>query len=957
MPTEPSCADNGLCLDDVLLTEALSHRPARERDDRAENRALAALAREMTERPDNVLHKLAELVLELCRVDSAGVSILEPGQDGGVFRWHAATGYFAQQRNGHLPCGDSPCGVVVERGRVLLFDRPGRVFPALAAVEPPIQEGLLAPWTIDGKPAGTVWAVSHDPARHFDAEDARLLGVLSSFAAAAWQMVSALDDARRYEQTLERHVAERTRLLTQGIESLQAEMEQRRRTEAALHATEARLEADLDAMRRLYGLHAKLATETGLQEALDLILRTACEFTHTDRGCIQLASPDGRLDIVATRGYGPDSPFIEHFRHAGFVQDRATIEVERRRLLIRDVRTFRGLAGTADGAAFLADGILGAQSTPMVSRQGETVGMLSTQFDRPHRPGEEELRMIDLLAWTAADFIERHRAQEQLRRSEQRQAYLVTLNDVLRPLSDAVRIQSEAARVLGEHLHASRVGYGTDGDGLHLAVSRNYTDGVAEMEGQYRYNDFSKHLLPAFRTGRTVVRPDIAREPLDAAEQAAHAALSIAASVNVPLVKDGHLVAMLFVHQDRARAWSEAEIGLMQETAERTWAAIERARAEEALKDADRRKDEFLATLAHELRNPLAPISNAVHLMRRPDGRRVTDRLMGIVERQVRQIVKLVDDLLEISRITRGKIELDRQPVQLADAVRDAVETSRPLVEQARHQLDVSLPEEPLTLLADGTRLTQILANLVNNAAKYTEAGGHIWLSAAREGDGVAIRVRDDGLGIPDDELPRVFEMFAQAHQAGAPGSAAGSDGLGIGLAIVRKLVELHGGSVEAHSAGAHQGSEFVVRLPLLHGGAAYHERPAIAPQGTLDGQRILVVDDNRDAADTLAMLLASHGASVHVAYDGHAALALLPQLRPDTVLLDLGMPEMDGFAVARSIRADARVKDVRIVALTGWGQEADRQRTRAAGFDYHLTKPVDFDALEDWLRGSSVLE
>ncbi|QJD98969.1 response regulator [Massilia forsythiae] len=717
-------------------------------------------------------------------------------------------------------------------------------------------EVLAVPWRLDGTVRGAVWIATRHAQRRFDGGDARLLDALGGFAAAAWRL---------------------------GDQS-----------------------SDLDAMRRLYGLHARLATETELQPALDLILRSACAFAHAEHGCVQLTAADGSFETVARRGSGGDGD------------------------------------GDGDGVPY--------RSTPMVNRNGETVGMLRTGHPSRQPPGDEAVRLVDMLAWTAADFVERQRALEQLRRNEQRQAFLLELNDVLRPLSDPAQVQAEAARVLGQHLHASRVGYGIDEGSGHLAISRAYANGVAQLDGLYRYDDFGAHLLPAFRSGHLVVHADIASEPLGEEAQRAHAALQIAASVNAPLVKDGALVAILFVHQDRPRRWSKAEIGLMQETAERTWAAIERARAEQALQEADRRKDEFLATLAHELRNPLAPISNAVHLMRRPDGRRVTDRLMGIVERQVKQIVKLVDDLLEISRITRGKIELDRQVVELADAVRDAVETSRPLVERAHHQLTVSLPEQPLTVLADSMRLTQIVTNLVNNAAKYTEAGGHIWLSAMHEGDDVAIRVRDNGLGIPDSELPRVFEMFAQAHQHAA---VSGADGLGIGLAIVRKLVEMHGGTVEAHSAGVHQGSEFVVRLPLLHDAEAEGDDTPLPERGELEDQRIMVVDDNRDAADTLSLLLESHGAVVRTFYDGRSALAALDGFAPGAVLLDLGMPEMDGLTVARYIRAEARFAGTRLLALSGWGQEADRQRTRAAGFDHHLTKPVDFPALQAWLTSA----
>jgi two-component system CheB/CheR fusion protein len=369
--------------------------------------------------------------------------------------------------------------------------------------------------------------------------------------------------------------------------------------------------------------------------------------------------------------------------------------------------------------------------------------------------------------------------------------------------------------------------------------------------------------------------------------------------------------------------------------------------AEQALKETDRRKDEFLAVLAHELRNPLAPISNAVHLLRRPDGRRRADRLVEMLGRQVRQMVKLVDDLLEISRITRDKIELHPQQLLLADVVHGAVETSRPLIDQNHHHLEVSLPDEPLMLHADSVRLTQVLANLLNNAAKYTDQGGRIDLMARRVGTQVEITVRDNGIGIPPGHLPEVFDMFTQAHRA----AGRGQGGLGIGLAMVRSLVQMHGGTVEAKSAGAGQGSEFIVRLPLAEAhDTAYAGSATGAGSTPLAGQRILVVDDNQDAADTLAMLLEADGAQARAVYDGPAALAALPDLRPDVVLLDLGMPDMDGFEVARRIRADRDWTGVRIVALTGWGQESDRERTRGAGFDFHLTKPVDLDMLHAWL-------
>ena len=949
-----STAGAGLSVDEVLVTDQLARRPVRARDEHAENHALAELAREMASNPRGVLHKLSELVVALCHAESAGISILEPGGPHGQFRWHAVAGRFAEHLGGTMPREDSPCGVVIEHKGVVLFERAERVFPRMRDF-PYIHETLMTPWTVNGEPVGTVWALTHDAGHHFDAEDARLLETLSAFAAAAWQTISALDQAQRAEDTLDQRVDERTRLLTHSLEALRQEMEQRRSAEAALQATEARLGQELDAMHRLYELHARLATETELGVALDLILRTACEFTHTDRGCIQLLSEDGtRLEIVADHGYGADSPFIRHFRHQGFAQGCDAARLQRQRMLIEDTRDFPGLAGTADGAAALADGILAAQSTPMISRRGETVGVLSTHFHTPHRPGDDELRLVDLLAWTAADFVERHQAQSKLRRAEQRRAFLLELSDALRPLADGAAIEAAATSMLGRYLGAGRVLIG-EFAGDEVVIGHDFAQGVASLTGRHPGNAFGSILIQACARGEALPIDDVGADPrLDETMRARWTRNGIGALLAVGLFAGTRIAATLAVHFPAPRRWSEADIQLVRETAERAWPAIERARAEAALKEADQRKDEFLATLAHELRNPLAPISNAVHLMRRPDGRRVTDRLMGIVERQVQQIVRLVDDLLEISRITRGKIELDRQPVRLADAVRDAVETSRPLVERARHQLTVALPEEPLTVYADGVRLTQVLSNLVNNAAKYTGTGGHIWLSADHEGDGVAIRVLDNGFGISDAQLPHVFEMFAQGH---APGETTG-DGLGIGLAIVRKLVEMHGGTVEAHSAGPQQGSEFVVRLPLLDSHGDHWNEPALwastMPCGALGGQRILVVDDNRDAADTLSLLLETHGAATRVAYDGETALAALAESLPDAMLLDLGMPGMDGFEVARRTRADPRFAGLRILALTGWGQAADRERTREAGFDYHLTKPVDFKALEAWLTAGA---
>jgi PAS domain S-box-containing protein len=371
----------------------------------------------------------------------------------------------------------------------------------------------------------------------------------------------------------------------------------------------------------------------------------------------------------------------------------------------------------------------------------------------------------------------------------------------------------------------------------------------------------------------------------------------------------------------------------------------ERKQAEEDLREADRRKDEFLAVLAHELRNPLAPIRNSLHILRMAGNQDAgVARVVDMMERQVRHMVRLVDDLLEVSRISRGKIELRKDRITLGAVLRGAIDTSRPLIEASGHNLVADIPADELYLDADPVRLSQVFANLLNNAAKYTPAGGEISVAVAVSGGGVEVRVTDNGEGIPPQMLARVFNMFTQVNT----GSRA-QGGLGIGLTLARTLVHLHGGTIEAKSEGAGKGCEFTVRLPLAEQKALAQPLSSelASPETPLARSRVLVVDDNHDAADSLGMLLRFLGAEVKVVHDGRAALEAMTGFAPGVVLLDLGMPGMDGLEVARRMRGDPNMKHAVLVALTGWGQREDRRRTGDAGFDYHLVKPADVSTLQ----------
>ena len=542
----------------------------------------------------------------------------------------------------------------------------------------------------------------------------------------------------------------------------------------------------------------------------------------------------------------------------------------------------------------------------------------------------QPLRLIG----TTLDITERRRVEERLR-------LLDAIGEATRIASDPRAIMDEATRLLGEYLGATRVAYADlEPDNDRFTIRHDWHEaGVPSTVGVYSLDLFGSRATSNLRVGRTLLINDVDTELASGDGFEMFNQIGIKAIICCPLVKQGRLVAMMAVHQRHPRTWTEGEVALVEAVVERCWAHIERVRSTEALRAADRHKSEFLATLAHELRNPLAPIRNGLELLRlgaaKPE---MQANVRAMMERQVGHMVHLINDLLDIARVSSGKIVLKVEPVELQGVVAAAVETSLPLIEAAGHTLSVRLPEAPLPLEVDQVRISQVISNLLSNAAKYTPRGGHIEVEAQVDGGQAVIVVADNGIGIAAESLPAVFDMFTQVARS----IDRSKGGLGIGLALVRHLVQLHGGSVTAESEGPGQGSRFTVRLPLgtapAPGKDETDSRPPAVPPRSL---RVLVADDNVDAARTLCALLELGGHAVRVAHDGQEAVGLASAFQPELAFLDIGMPRMDGYQAARAIRALPGLAALPLVAVTGWGAREDRQRSREAGFDEHLLKPA----------------
>ena len=538
---------------------------------------------------------------------------------------------------------------------------------------------------------------------------------------------------------------------------------------------------------------------------------------------------------------------------------------------------------------------------------------------------------------TAIDITERKRAELRQAVTQQRLHVMNRIEQATRPLMDAVEVMAVTTRLLGEHLGATRCAYAdVEIDNDQFTIRSDWSTGVPSSVGVYSLELFGPRAKSDLRNGRHLVVNDVDEELGDENGGRMFNAIGIKAIVCAGLVKGDRLLALMAVHQSVPRQWTDEDVLLITEVVERCWAHIERVRHAAKLQEQDRRKDEFLVTLAHELRNPIAPMLYAIALLKRDKDPLRQSRRIDVIERQAAHMVRLVDDLLDVSRISRGVVELKREAVDIAPLLIQAVEAATPGLEAGRHRFALQLPERSAVVNADPARIVQIVTNLLNNAAKYTPDAGDIRLSANVQGCEVVVEVVDSGLGIPSEDQTRMFELFTQLPHTG--GKTHG--GLGIGLSLVKSLVEMHEGNVKVQSAGLNQGSTFRIEMPLA---AAAANAPESGTAATFTARfgRVMVVEDNADGLRMLVELMEAHGYAVAGAANGPEALRLAEEWKPELVLLDLGLPGMDGYEVATRLRGDSRLAVMRIVALTGWGTQRDRARTAAAGFDAHITKPV----------------
>jgi PAS domain S-box-containing protein len=577
---------------------------------------------------------------------------------------------------------------------------------------------------------------------------------------------------------------------------------------------------------------------------------------------------------------------------------------------------------------------------PVLDAAGRVTEFVGLNYDITARK-QAEARIVALNAQLSADLQSMTRLQELSTRMVAAEDYRLLLEEILNAAIEITSADMGNIQLLED-------------DALKIVVQRGFDAPFLEFFAAVHDGHGSCCGAAKEKAARVIVE-DVASSPIFSGTRNLEVMLAANARAvqSTPLVsRSGRLLGVFSTHFHAPHRPSERELRLLDLLARQAADLIETKQAEESLRVADRRKDDFLATLAHELRNPLAPLQNSLEVLRRAaDNKLVIEQARSMMGRQVMQLVKLIDDLLDVSRITNGKLQLRKECVELRDVLDIAIESAQPLLEKSAHELVVALPREPVHVQADPTRLAQVFMNLLSNAVKYTDKAGHIWLTAERRGNEAAVAVRDTGIGIAGEHLVHVFEMFSQVTSA----LERSQGGLGIGLSLVKGLVELHGGRIDARSAGPGLGSEFTVHLPVVEIPIEAPQEPGGAEEASrVAKRRVLVVDDLRDSAESMAMMLQLMGHETRTAYDGLEAVQAAAAFQPNIALLDIGLPKMNGYDVARLIREQSWGGNVALVALTGWGQEEDKRRALEAGFDHHLTKPVGAATLEKLLTGLS---
>jgi PAS domain S-box-containing protein len=1023
--------DNLVPLESVLRTEELTRRPSRPPDYESENRALVALAQALADSPRTVLQRLADTILDVLRADSAGLSLLT--KDGTRFYWPAIAGIWQPHIGGGTPREFGPCGDVLDRNAPLLFTHFERRYTYFLPVTPPVEECLLVPFYVDGKAVGTIWAIAHDHGRKFDAEDLRILVSLGRFASSAYQTVAFVEALDRRDAVLQRSQHDLSQRVT-TLQTANVEVDDARR--AALNLMEDAVQSRQAAQALNVELRASEKRYRTLFESIDegfcIIEKVAgdagdpLDFRYLEANPA-FAEQTGVGDVVGRtiRQAFPGESEEWFATYENIVRTGEPIRFERGLVTqgrVLELYAFRVDDDTHGRVAVLFKDITERKQAELKLYDSE---QRFTRFMH-HLPG---------LAWikdAQGRYVYANDAATRVFRTGRNDLYGKTDHEVFPPKTAALFTENDRQALdNGSSVQTVEALEHEDGVIHHSIVNKFAIPGLAGeavMVGGVAID------ITELKQAEEALRAS--QERLQLSQQVARVGTfdwNLATGVNLWTPELERIYGLqpgefartqsawenLIYPDDRPEALrrinlavetgepGEAEWRVVWPDGQVRWLAArfqafkdsagtpvrltgvnlditERKQYEDALSESDRHKNEFLAMLAHELRNPLAPILVSIEILRRtqklegtegslqprtdraepPDdvSRRVGHAL-DVLRRQVGQMVRLVDDLLDAGRISRGKIELRRERVELSSIIHHVLEAVRPISERRDLELTTTLPTVPVYVNADPTRLAQIVGNLLNNACKFTERGGHIWLSVEPEeqpGDDrvegessrahpyVAIRVRDTGIGIAADQLEHVFEMFTQIDTS----LDRSSTGLGIGLTLVKTLTEMHGGTVGLSSAGPGQGSEFVVRLPIQV--EADIAAPVVAPadQASTEPLRILIVDDNRDSADMLAMLLKFTGHETFTAHDGAAAVEGAARLDPDVILLDIGLPGLNGYEAARRIRQQQRDGSRPIlVALTGWGQDEDRRRSEEAGFDAHLVKPVDEVVLGKLLR------